>query len=263
MPMKHTILPFLFLFLSLASIAQRRIVYSSDDGDFSSYSLDSLDSDTIALNWYQSVLPSDFAKMDSIRIVDLGLSVKWADRNIGADILESNGVYYAWGELQNKSVYSWATYILCRSGANYNFFMYNTNKYYGKVDSLVTLQPQNDVAYLLSSGKWRIPTIEEWQELITKCKWKKESVNGVRGLRVTASNGNSIFIPLAGHKESLNFDDDSNHEWLNSPYSDDISSDYWSSSLDAKFPYQAYIMRNGRIKKVDRYVGCPIRLVCE
>ena len=186
---------------------------------------------------------------DSIRMVDLGLSVKWADRNIGAERSELSGDYYAWGETEVKSTYNWDTYQLCGSEMEYDFLRYNTEEKYVYVDSLVVLQMYDDVAASSSEWKWRIPTKEEWQELITKCTWKDEIVNGVIGKRVIAPNGNSIFLPAAEHKGASNFD--GGH------------CDYWSSSLDPQYPYQAYIMRNSRIKKDYRYKGYPIRPVCE
>ncbi len=36
--------------------------------------------------------------------VDLGLSVKWANKNLGAESPEAAGDYYAWGELETKPV---------------------------------------------------------------------------------------------------------------------------------------------------------------
>ena len=42
--------------------------------------------------------------------VDLGLSVKWASCNLGATKPEEVGDYYAWGEIETKSVFSWETY---------------------------------------------------------------------------------------------------------------------------------------------------------
>lgn len=42
--------------------------------------------------------------------VDLGLSVKWATCNVGADKPEEYGDYYAWGELEPKESYTWENY---------------------------------------------------------------------------------------------------------------------------------------------------------
>lgn len=37
--------------------------------------------------------------------IDLGLSVKWATHNVGANTPEECGDYYAWGETTTKSTY--------------------------------------------------------------------------------------------------------------------------------------------------------------
>ena len=42
--------------------------------------------------------------------VDLGLSVKWATMNIGADKIIEPGSYFAWGETKNKKDYTCFTW---------------------------------------------------------------------------------------------------------------------------------------------------------
>jgi uncharacterized protein YjdB len=44
------------------------------------------------------------------RIVDLGLSVKWATCNVGAEKPEDYGDYFAWGETKPKKNFKWDTY---------------------------------------------------------------------------------------------------------------------------------------------------------
>lgn len=188
----------------------------------------------------------------TIQAIDLGLSVKWADRNIGAIRPEVYGGYYAWGEIEKKSEYSWFTYDFANDDRGYDFYKYNTNEQYGYVDSLLVLEKQDDVAAMKLGGKWRIPTTEEWQELIDKCEWEWNKINGINGLLVTASNGNSIFLPAAGHKyDGMRY------------YSEGSYCDYWSSSLDSEYPREAYGMRNGNIHNDYRYNGFSVRAVCE
>lgn len=57
--------------------------------------------------------------------VDLGLSVKWAECNVGANTPTEYGNYYAWGELAPKIDYSWATYKFNPSGDGVTFTKYN------------------------------------------------------------------------------------------------------------------------------------------
>ena len=188
---------------------------------------------------------------DTETAIDLGLSVKWADRNVGAIRPEVYGGYFAWGEIEKKSEYSWFTYDFANDNNGYKFYKYNTNSSYGYVDSLVILEKQDDVASVTLGGKWRIPTADEWQELIDLCKWEWDTINGVDGLRVTSSNGNSIFLPAAGHKyDGMRY------------YSEGSYCDYWSSSLNASYPREACGIRNGYIHNDYRYNGFSIRAVC-
>ena len=50
---------------------------------------------------------------DSHEAVDLGLSVKWATMNVGANAPEEYGDYFAWGETEPKDYYDWDTYKWC------------------------------------------------------------------------------------------------------------------------------------------------------
>ena len=62
--------------------------------------------------------------------VDLGLSVKWASCNVGANRPEEYGDYFAWGEIESKLVYSWETYKYCR-GSIFTLIKYNVDNYFG------------------------------------------------------------------------------------------------------------------------------------
>ena len=48
--------------------------------------------------------------MNQINSIDLGLSVLWADRNIGAASPWDSGDYFAWGETAPKDDFSWENY---------------------------------------------------------------------------------------------------------------------------------------------------------
>lgn len=117
--------------------------------------------------------------------VDLGLSVKWASCNVGANSPEKHGGYYAWGETEEKSDYSQETYKHIDSGG------------YKYIGSNICGSPY-DVAHMKWGGSWRMPTLEEIEELCNKCCWKRTSVKNITGYRVTGPNGNSIFLPATG-----------------------------------------------------------------
>lgn len=118
--------------------------------------------------------------------VDLGLSVKWATCNVGAESPKQYGGYYAWGETEPKDNYTEDTY-----------------KYYDKKKRFIHIGKdisgtKYDVARVQWGGDWRMPRLEEFKELDEKCSWLWTNVNGIKGYKVTGPNGNSIFFPAAG-----------------------------------------------------------------
>ena len=136
--------------------------------------------------------------------VDLGLSVKWATCNVGADKPEGYGDLYAWGEVGTKDEYTWENY---RFGVGEELpfkrklSKYNTDRNRGVVDNKTTLDLVDDVANVRWGGSWRMPTLEEWTELRQNCTWTVDSINGVKGLRATSNKpgktDRSIFLPEA------------------------------------------------------------------
>ncbi len=163
--------------------------------------------------------------------VDLGLSVKWATCNVGANSPEEYGDYFAWGETEPKSTYDWSTYKWCNGSYNTQT-KYNTNSSYGTVDNKTTLDLSDDAARANWGGSWRMPTKAEQDELRTECTWTWTTENGVNGYRVTSNKAGytdkSIFLPAAGCRfDSSLF------------YAGSIGY-YWSSSLYTDYPYSAY-----------------------
>lgn len=144
--------------------------------------------------------------------VDLGLSVKWATMNIGAEKESDYGIMFAWGQTDNAVAtnfvdsknypYSWTTYKHC-NGSERTLTKYCTNSYYGTVDNITTLEPVDDAATQIMGEGWRIPTQSDFQELIDNTKKEWTIVNGVNGYKFTSIKegyqNNSIFIPAAGY----------------------------------------------------------------
>ncbi len=184
--------------------------------------------------------------------VDLGLSVKWATCNVGATTPEGYGNYFAWGETEPKTTYSWSTYKWC-NGSYDTQTKYCTSSSYGTVDNKTVLDLADDAARANWGGAWRMPTDEEWTELRENCTWTWTTLNSVNGYEVKGSNGNSIFLPAAGYR-----------------YDGDLSSAgnfgyYWSRSLNPDNPgsawsvgfYSDYV---GRYSS-SRYGGLSVRPV--
>ena len=138
--------------------------------------------------------------------VDLGLSVKWATCNIGAEEPEDYGDYFAWGELEPKESYTWENYRFGVGGElpfERKLSKYNTDRKRGPVDNKTTLDRVDDVANVRWGGSWRIPTLEEWTELRRNCTWTADSINGVKVFKGTSNipgyTDRSIFLPAADY----------------------------------------------------------------
>ena len=187
-------------------------------------------------------------------IVDLGLSVKWASCNVGASKPQEWGGCYAWGETETKSYYDWSTYKWCNGSIN-TLIKYCNNSsfgYNGFTDAKTVLDEEDDVAHVMLGGKWRMPTDAEWAELRTRCVREYTTYSGVRGIRVTGPNGNSIFLPTAGSRYGY-------RTYTNYCF-------YWSSSLYTDIPYAAFRMPlewDSVDGSLIRCYGLPVRPVCD
>lgn len=165
--------------------------------------------------------------------VDLGLpsGLKWAKCNLGASKSSEPGDYYAWGETVPKKKYTWATYKWMQAGKSdwkyitkytiadgvTDAIWYNSaGTFIG--DSLTTLRPADDAATQQLGSPWRMPTYDEFKELMKNCTWIMTTQGGVEGYQVDAPNGNAIFLPAAGFRND------------SGPHDVGIQCLYWSSS---------------------------------
>jgi hypothetical protein len=161
---------------------------------------------------------------DEIEAVDLGLSVKWANMNVGAKTPSGFGLYFAWGETKTKQFFSWNTYTWSK-GDSPSLTKYST------LDRRTQLALSDDAARANMGGDWRMPTVDEYDELIDNCKWEWTNKDGVNGYKVTSKkNGNSIFLPITGFR----FYGDVQFRAINGIY--------WTSSLYTANPYKAWCL---------------------
>ena len=185
--------------------------------------------------------------------VDLGLSVKWATCNVGADSPEDCGDHFAWGETEPKDYYGWDTYKW-GNGSYSTLTKYNSESFYGPVDNKTVLELDDDAAHVNWGGNWRMPTLEEQEEFFNNCTWEWTTQNGVEGIKVISKiNGNSVFLPAAGYCDGSLYDVGS-------------YGGYWSSSIYSSnlfracyFCFRSYNMERGYSY---RYRGLSIRAVC-
>lgn len=220
--------------------------------------------------------------------VDLGLSVRWATMNIGATAPEGKGNHYAWAETSTKYSYDWGTYKWALYGpyiANGQYHSAAITKYqypdgftdsnYYRKDSSVTevdgftkvtyeyvfigdgktrIELEDDAANVSWGGSWRMPTKDEYQELIDNCEWEWLQLNGIEGSKVTSKkNGKWIFLPAINPIEG-------NNSMGNGAFCSYWASDMTTISVQA---YYLYFRSEAKIDNYYRYIGRTIRAVLE
>ena len=171
--------------------------------------------------------------------VDMGLSVLWATHNIGAETPEDYGWYFAWGETATKTSYT-------------------TDNYQHIADAVfISLgddiaNTQYDAAAVIWQGEWRMPTIQEVEELAERCTWVWTAVDGIDGYRIEGPSGEHIFLPAAG-------------QWREQLVNVGVTGYYWTSTQSAEYGNAAYNLNftgyEGRWS-ANRAYGFCIRPVC-
>ena len=146
--------------------------------------------------------------------VDLGLSVKWATCNVGAENPWDYGDYFAWGETEVKEEYT------------------EDNSITYKIEmSEISGNPEYDAARSKWGGTWRMPAHDETLELLEECTWEWVEEQGVPGYKVTGLNGNTIFLPAGGYYDGFDSSE---------PYNFGTRGYYWSSTPDESSFETAY-----------------------
>ena len=182
-------------------------------------------------------------------LIDLGLpsGTKWACCNIGAKNPCEGGLYFAWGETEGYT-------DNISDGRLFNSSSYKcTNPNYG-AGNITVLLPEDDAAYVNWGGSWRMPTYEDFDELLNNTYQEWTTQNDVVGRRLTSKiKGNSIFLPSAGerYKNELNFKGVIGNYWTASIYNDS-SKDAWLYFSDIGRSYLCNLYR---------YTGRTIRPV--
>lgn len=165
--------------------------------------------------------------------IDLGLpsGLLWATCNVGANSHASCGCKYAWGETSSKSQYE---------SYNYTYTEYPS-----------VLPSYADAASVNWGGGWRMPTVEEMQELIDNCTHGfTNSHFGIAGEYFTSHhNGNVLFLPAS--------------------YKSAPTGCYWSSSICTGFPppynsaetlgFGGFLANTAPISRYKGYLVRPVR----
>ena len=163
--------------------------------------------------------------------VDLGLAsgLLWAKYNMGTTKPTELGDHYAWAEISTKKKYVGETY------KHYKWGEYDLKriKKYNEEDGKTVIDPDDDAARANLGVGYRIPTQEDWKELIDDCRWEPEFITlpeildpsqtkAIARWKVTGPSGNYIILPMTGGFE---FDG-----WYG-PYKNDKNTYYTTANL--------------------------------
>lgn len=187
-------------------------------------------------------------------IVDLGLSVKWASCNIGADIPTESGNYYQWGCLEDSKGYL----------NKYPHYNPSTSEYLYIGDDISGTE-YDAATHLLGEG-WRMPTETEILELLNECKINIVTYDdGMLGAELVGPSGNAIIFSSAG-------------EYNEGKYVNiiDIENKFFPINIKSSTMYEGYsyvyyksysiFISKGRVSNIDtsineRFKASPIRAV--
>ena len=195
-----------------SNATHKRVTWTSSNPSVASVSWDGVVTGLSAGGSVIRAWSEDGKKTTSVRVtvkdyevpeaVDMGVSVKWAKVNLGAPANEVQhpGGYYAWGELNPKESYTWDDYLWGSSADELTkYFSGDGQK---QLDIL-----EDDAARHYLGGVWRVPTKEEWTELLNACNIETYSASSsssttLPGIKLTSKkNGNSIYLPAAGYRD--------------------------------------------------------------
>ncbi len=202
------------------------------------------------------------------KAIDLGLSVKWATCNIGANEPEECGNYYGWGEPTGTDVYGYNSENIDELNRRF------PKREYGSLPPYSIINTSNDIAKYNWGGDWRMPTKEEVHELIEKCEMQYYNLNGKNLVKFIGPNGNFIVIPSCGFLEGtkgnwvLDNEDYSIYLYigeLNSPVSRYKYSENEAAYLFIGDTYdeKCYKIKTVKVGAIERYRMLPVRAVME
>lgn len=272
----------------------------------------------VAKVYKNGVLVNAFTDNDTIKYkvvfgthdyVEIG-GLKWATMNIGASSIATSaetayGDYYAWGETDTYYTAISSDTLVCKYSDMTHVkglkTEYNNDNYYGTGSSAWepepydtqtnTLLPEYDIARQEWGGKWRMPTTDDIQNLVSACSdnstykqisgetnittggiyWLAANTTvdktayNVEGVLFVDKDDTSkrLFFPAAGRINNKDRIDN----WKNSKSTTNYSAFIWTSSISAssQYGYSFHIDSNYIYTKDEatRYFGFSVRPVCE
>ena len=191
-----------------------------------------------------------------ITAVDLGLpsGTLWADRNLGAKSPSDYGAFVSWGNTDlhfpDKGDVDW--------GDNDNAFRdyeFNSEEYEDSPGAKLTgdIDLEHDAAHVNLGGDWRMPTEDQFKELVANCDWIRSTVNGVNGyLVVSKINKASLFFACSGNGYGSSWSNRGSNGY------------YWSASFYSARSARSLIFYSGGVYPQNynlRYNGFAVRPV--
>ena len=225
---------------------------------------------------------SDFINSD---YVDFGLpsGLLWAKKNLGAETEEDAGLYFQWEDMQG--------YTAEQVGVDKQF-AYNFSDYkfigesdftkYNSTDGKTVLDSEDDAVHVMLGGNWRMPTNEDFHELINNTdlylvpesgteihgvvnpygtssntsiffEWEQEPTGNIKGMKLYKKSDSSVymFVPAVGIADNGSVQFVGEYGGL------------WSSSLYSKGVHGAWCFEFGKyiggVYGNGRYDGLPFR----
>lgn len=193
--------------------------------------------------------------------VDLGLAsgLLWAKCNMGTTDPTQLGDYYAWGETSTKKKYYSDNYKHFKTDGGIKVLKYNEK------DGKTVLDLNDDAARANIGAGYRIPTKEDWEELLEDCKWEAvtttlseiidpSQTKVIARWKVTGPNGNSIVLPMTGGFRANGWgvqpDNDTYYTTANLYPADELSDkDKYQKAVALTWPMFAKETSSGGIKE--------------
>ena len=206
----------------------------------------------------------------------MGLSVDWCTCNIGATKPEESGWYFQWGgttpynsdrtPVSGGSAINFTNDSNCPYLVSFPYDSYKWSKYTvtndysstGTADNKLILDLEDDAAHVHLGDNWRMPTAEEYQELIDACntEWIENYNNtGINGqLFILKTNDTKkLFFPASGMLEKTSLNDFSLYGHYLSSSINIESSDYCK--------YLSFYSAYYNVSYTYRFYGLPVRAV--
>ena len=199
--------------------------------------------------------------------VDLGIerdghAICFATKNMGASGPGGVGNFYAWGETEPKTTYTWD---------NYPYGSYSWITKYdpdrpdqGVVDGLAALLEEDDAATVNLGPGWRMPNLDEFKDLLNSSLF--EMIYGYADgrwgfLLRSLKDGYSvrfIFLPRTGYyKEDALTGTNAGYYWSRNIDQQSWTSSSFANTLQLKYVYSI----SAEWSRMDRAYGLPIRAV--